>query len=72
MNAKSDILDIRMVLHRQTDSAVHVSEDGDESRAVWLPLSQIEMSPAKTRGAGLLPHVDLQIPQWLAEKRRLA
>jgi hypothetical protein len=68
---KSDILDIRMVLHRSTDSAVHVSEDGDEGKTVWLPLKCIEISPAKSRAAGLLPCVDLQIPQWLAEKKRL-
>ena len=67
---KHDILEMRMVLHRSTDSAIHVSEDGDEARAVWLPLSQIEMAAAP-RGAGMLPCVDLQIPQWLAEKKRL-
>ena len=71
MSAKSGILELRMVLHRSTDSAIHVSEDGDEARAVWLPMSQIEMTPAKSRAAGLLPCVDLQIPQWLAEKKRL-
>lgn len=68
---KHDILEMRMVWHFETDSAVLVSEDGDRAKAVWLPLKSIEMSPAKTRGAGLLPHVDLQIPQWLAEKKRL-
>ena len=69
---KSGVLELRMVLHRSTDSAVHVSEDGDEGKAVWLPLKCIEISPTKSRGAGLLPCVDLQIPQWLAEKKRLA
>jgi len=72
LSAKSGVLDLRMVLHRSTDSAIRVSEDGDEARAVWLPLSQIETSPAKSRDAGLLPCVDVQIPQWLAEKKGLA
>ena len=66
---KSDILDLRMIVHGQTDRAIRVSEDGDVTKAVWLPLSQVEVAPASTENG--VRRVDVQIPQWLAEERRL-
>jgi hypothetical protein len=66
---KSDILDLRVVVHRQTDRAIQVSEHDELSKAVWLPLSQIEMTPAPTKGG--MRCADLQIPQWLAEAKGL-
>lgn len=63
----SDTLDIGVHIHARTDLAVLVSTDGDESAAVWLPLSRID----------LLEHRDgrtaaVTLPGWLAEDRGLA
>lgn len=66
---KSDILDIRVVVHRQTEAAVLVSEDGDVEKAVWLPLSQIEIDDAPSKGR--TRYADVQIPEWLAAQRGL-
>lgn len=42
---KSDIVDVTVALHYQTDKAVLVSDDGTRERAVWLPKSAIEIEP---------------------------
>ncbi len=67
--AKSDILDIVVVMHRSTDKAVFVSEHGDVAEAVWLPRSQIEIN-FRRKDKGVVFY-DLQIPQWLAEQEGL-
>ena len=69
-DSKSDILDLVVTLHKSTEKAVLVSEDGDESEAVWLPRSQIEIEVRPRAGGAVL--YDLQVPQWLAEERGLA
>jgi len=66
VTTKSDILDLVVVMHRSTDKAVFVSEDGDVSKAKWLPRSQIEID-FRRREKGVVLY-DLQIPQWLAEQ----
>lgn len=40
---KSDLIDIEMTIHHQTEQAVLASDDGDREKAVWLPMSQIEV-----------------------------
>lgn len=40
---RSNIIDIEVELHHRTERAALVSLDGDRERAVWLPLSQIEI-----------------------------
>ena len=40
---KSDVIDIDVDLHHETDRAILVSETGDKDDAVWLPKSQIEI-----------------------------
>ena len=37
-------LDVAMIRHRATERAVLVSPDGNTRRAVWLPLSQVEVT----------------------------
>lgn len=69
MSAKSDTLEIRMVWHFTSDRAVKVSQTPG-SAAIWLPLAEIEMSPIVTSKG--VRYVDLTIPQWLAEEKRLA
>jgi len=70
MNDKSGILELRVFVHQQTDRAILVSEDNDPKSAFWLPISQIECAPAPSEIGQR--RVDLQIPQWLAEDKRLA
>ena len=69
MPTKSDILDLRVVLHSETDGAILVSEDGDRGTAVWLPKSKVEFERAPP--ALGMKRVDVQVPQWLAENRGL-
>lgn len=61
---KSDLIDIQMTIHHQTDRAILASDDGDRERAVWLPLAQIEVAPG-SRGH------DVTMPEWLAVEKGL-
>ncbi|MCF3935046.1 hypothetical protein L1787_16705 [Acuticoccus sp. M5D2P5] len=63
---RSDILDIEVQVHATSERAVKVSSDGDAARAVWLPLSQIEIA---TKGDGL---AEVSLPEWLAIEKELA
>lgn len=69
MSGKSDLVDLTMRLHHETDKAVLVSDDGEEKNAIWLPKSQIEIAPVPgTGGAG---HVLVTLPEWLATSKGL-
>lgn len=66
-------VDVAMVRHRTTDRAVLVSTDGNERRAVWLPLSQVEVACRETdelQMTGGVP-VIVTMPEWLARERGL-
>lgn len=56
---KSDLVDIEVTVHHETEKAVLVSDDGDRKRAVWLPKSAIEIA-----GDGL--RVTVTLPERLA------
>lgn len=43
--AKSDLVDIELCLHHETEKAYLVSDDGERSNAVWVPKSQCERGP---------------------------
>lgn len=60
---KSNLVDVVVVAHRDTDKAVLVS-DGSGRRAVWLPLSQIEIV-YRDRDA------IVTLPEWLAIEKGL-
>ena len=62
---KSDIIDIEIHIHHATDRAVLVSDDGDKDRAVWLPLSQMEID-VNPGGTGTIT-----LPEWMAREREL-
>lgn len=64
---KSELVDLRMCLHAETDAAIRVSDDGFDTHAKWLPKSQIEweMKNVKTQT------IVVTMPQWLAENKRL-
>ena len=40
---KSHLVDIEVSVHRETEKAILVSLDGDKAKAVWLPLSRVEI-----------------------------
>ncbi len=64
---KSDLYDITVEKLAETDAAVLV-HDGDKSKAVWLPKSQIEIEiePAEIGGLFILT-----APEWLLIERGL-
>lgn len=62
---KSDLVDLTMQLHHETPKAVLVSDDGDKTKAVWVPLSQCEIEH-KERGI-----VIVTMPEWLATEKGL-
>lgn len=61
---RSDVIDLELHLHHETDRAVLVSDTGDKADAVWLPKSQVEIAEW---GA----HHMVTLPEWLAEERGL-
>lgn len=61
---KSNVIDITVHLHHETDAAVLVSDTADPKDAVWLPKSQIEI---EADGA---THT-VTLPEWLALEKEL-
>ena len=55
-----EVIDITVQVHAKTDRAILVSDDGEESNAVWLPLSQVEVE-MKQGGTA-----EITLPEWLA------
>lgn len=62
---KSNIIDIDVEVTHRTEKAVLV-HTGNKEEAVWLPLSQVEVSPS---GFGGIETVTL--PEWLAQEKGL-
>ncbi len=62
---KSDILDIKMQKHAETERAILVSDDGNKDHAVWLPKSQIEIEEEKDG------FILVSLPEWLALEKNL-
>lgn len=57
---KSDLIDCAVQLHHETPKAWLVSDDGDRTKAVWIPKSQAEFEN------GILT-----MPEWLAKEKGL-
>jgi hypothetical protein len=45
---RSDLIDITMQLHHETEKAVLASNDGEREKAVWLPKTAIEIERTAT------------------------
>lgn len=60
---KSDLVDLELQLHHETEKAILVSDDGDREKAVWLAKSLIEIEP-KRRGVVLVT-----MPEWMARDK---
>jgi DNA-directed RNA polymerase alpha subunit len=63
---KSDLIDVMVQKHAETAKAVLVSDDGDREKAVWIPLSQCEIAPSKSKDI-----FELTLPEWLAKDKGL-
>lgn len=59
------LCELELQIHQTTPRAVLVSNDGDVEKAVWLPLSQVEIV---TKRNGI---ADVTVPEWLARERGL-
>lgn len=76
---KSTLIDVAVLKHHETTLAVMVSETGEETRAVWLPLSKIEIKETDTELVGtrrsgqavMLPMIVVTLPEWLAIDKAL-
>lgn len=61
---RSNIIDVDVVLHCETDKAVQVSGSGDREDAVWLPKSQVEIEQSGS-------YYVITLPEWMAQERGL-
>lgn len=56
---KSDLVQVEVQLHHETEKAWLISDDGERDNAVWVPKSQAEL---RRKGQ----HHELECPEWLA------
>lgn len=68
-SGRSDVYDVELVYHYETERAYKVSEGGDEGAAVWLPKSQVECDEPDP-GVGQV--IGFAVPAWLLEEKGLA
>ena len=61
---KSDLIDIEVCIHYETDKAILVSIDGEKENSKWLPKSQIEIHKEGNK-------TEITLPEWLAKDRGL-
>lgn len=61
---KSDLHDMQLYLHMETDKALLCSETGDRDRAKWLPRSQIEWRKTDKQQI-----IEVTMPEWLAYEK---
>lgn len=67
MSTRSDsLLEIDVYIHRESKHAWHLSLDGVEAEAVWVPKSQAEYEPGRKPHCGVLT-----APEWLAIEKGL-
>lgn len=77
---KPSLTDLTLAKHHETARAILVSESGEESKAVWLPVSAVEVEETdkvvvghNKRGQMVtgIPVVKVTLPEWLAIKNKL-
>ena len=56
---EDDVVEFDVTLHRETDMAVCISDDGDPNNAQWVPKSLVRLEKV---GVGLTA----TMPEWLA------
>jgi hypothetical protein len=63
--AGTNLIDLEIFIHAETDLAILASLPGDDEEPVWLPLSQIEINERHRSSA------EITLPEWLALDRGL-
>ena len=67
---RSDLVDLLLFEHHRTAAAILVSDTGEQKDAVWLPLSQVEITPTPSRSGGG-GEVTVTGPEWLLHDKGL-
>lgn len=62
--SRSDLIDVTLQVHHETDKAFLVSDDGDRTKAVWVAKSQCERGDSKSSGI-----FEFSMPEWLATEK---
>jgi hypothetical protein len=78
-SVRSDLVDIPMALHHETERAILVSDNGEETRAVWIPKSRCEFEKhssfirghRKNGQSTGFPSVTVSMRQGLAKEKGL-
>ena len=70
MTRRPEVVDVEVILFHATERAALAWTDEDREKAVWLPLSEIELYPID--GAADPRIHAMTLPTWLAEERALA
>jgi hypothetical protein len=76
---KATFVDLMLAKHRQTEQDILVSHSGEEAKAVWLPLSRVEIEDARNIAKGklnggqivTLPMIVVTMPERLAMDKGL-
>lgn len=69
MSSRTDLVDLMLHVHHETEAALLVSDDGEEEHAVWVPKSQIRYEddlPIQVGQDGVIA-----LPVWLARDKEL-
>lgn len=62
MGNRSELAHVEVMVHRVSERAVLVSDDGDPEAAVWLPMSLIVLEEEPIPGRAQI----VALPEWLA------
>jgi hypothetical protein len=65
MSRNPKVVDLELHRHAATLKAIRVSLDGDDQKAVWLPLSLIEIEKEQGRTVWLQVPYDLALDKGL-------
>lgn len=64
---RSDLIDISIIVIRETDRAWGIEDENKPGAVIWLPKSQCEISSIK-KPSGV---AELTCPEWLAKEKGL-
>jgi hypothetical protein len=63
----TEVIDLTLHLHAETEKAIFISNTGNRINAVWLPLSQVEVEKHPVYAET----VEIVCPVWLAKDKGL-
>ena len=65
----SDLVDLTLTVHGESDHAYLASDDGERLRAEWLPKSQVELERLERETAAPTYDAVITMPLWLAQEK---